>query len=174
MMATTVASVNSALQRARTLIAARAPVRSQQVDDRQARALAGAYADALQRGDVDALIGMLTEDVTWSMPPLRGWYAGLPAVRDFAERVPMGSCGRWRHRMTQANGQPAVASYLCPDSGDVFRAWSIDVLTLRDDRISAITSFIGVAHFAAFGLPVDDEAQASGARHVRQAPEATD
>jgi len=153
MMGTTVASVNSALQRARALIASKAPTPSQRVDDARARALAGTYADALQRGDIDALIALLTEDVTWSMPPLRGWYAGVAAVRDFAERVPMGSCGRWRHLPTQANGQPAVASYLCPDGSDVFGAWSIDVFTLRDNRVSAITSFIGVTHFAAFDLP---------------------
>jgi RNA polymerase sigma-70 factor (ECF subfamily) len=153
MMRTTVASVNSALQRARALIASKAPTPSQPVGDAQARALAATYADALQRGDVDALIAMLTEDVTWSMPPLRGWYAGVAAVRDFAERIPMGSCGRWRQLPTRANGQPAVASYSCPDGSDVFGAWSIDVFTVRDNRISAITSFIGVTHFAAFGLP---------------------
>ncbi len=153
MMGTTLASVNSALQRARTLIASKAPAPAQQLDDTRARALAGTYADALQRGDVDALIALLTDDVTWSMPPLRGWYAGTAAVRDFAKRVPMGSCGQWRHLPTRANGQPAVASYLCSDGGDVFGAWSIDVFTVRDDRVCAITSFIGVTHFAAFGLP---------------------
>jgi RNA polymerase sigma-70 factor (ECF subfamily) len=153
MMGTTVASVNSALQRARALIASKAPTPSQRVDDARARALAGTYADALRRGDVDALVALVTQDVTWSMPPLRGWYAGVTAVRDFAERVPMGSCGRWRHLPTRANGQPAVASYSCPDGSDVFGAWSIDVLTVRDNRISAITSFIGATHFAAFGLP---------------------
>lgn len=153
LMGTTVASVNSALQRARALIASKAPTPSQRVDDPRARALAGQYADALGRGDADALIAMLTEDVTWSMPPLRGWYAGLAAVRDFTERVPMGSCGQWRHVPTGANGQPAVASYLRADGSDVFGAWSIDVFTLRDDRVSAITSFIGATHFAAFGLP---------------------
>jgi RNA polymerase sigma-70 factor (ECF subfamily) len=153
MLGATVASVNSALQRARALIASKAPAPTRRVDDARARALAGQYADALQRGDADALIAMLTEDVTWSMPPLRGWYAGLAAVRDFVERVPMGSCGQWRHLPTGSNGQPAVASYLRADGDDVFGAWSIDVFTLRDDRVCAITSFVGVAHFAAFGLP---------------------
>ncbi|GIF53493.1 RNA polymerase ECF family sigma subunit [Asanoa ferruginea] len=153
MMSTTVASVNSALQRARALIASKAPTPVQRVDDARARALAATYADALRRGDVGALVAMLTEDVTWSMPPLRGWYAGLAAVRDFAERIPMGSCGQWQHLLTRANGQPAVASYSCPDGGDAFGAWSIDVFSFRDDRVCAITSFIGVTHFAAFGLP---------------------
>jgi RNA polymerase sigma-70 factor, ECF subfamily len=150
MMATTLASVNSALQRAR----AASPPRPSEPLDARARALAGRYADALQRGDADTLVALLTEDVTWSMPPLRGWYAGRAGVRDFAEKVPLGSCGRWRHRPTTANGQPAMASYLCPPGADVFGACSIDVLTVRDDRIAAITSFLGAGHFAAFGLPV--------------------
>lgn len=149
MMATTLASINSTLQRAR---AASLPRPSEPLDTRS-RTLAGRYADALQRGDADTLVAMLTEDVTWSMPPLRGWYAGLPAVRNFAECVPMRSCGRWRHLPTTANAQPATASYLPPPGADVFGAWSIDVLTVCDDRIAAITSFIGAEHFAAFGLP---------------------
>ncbi len=149
MMGTTVASINSALQRARVA----SPPRPREPLDPRSRALAGRYADALQRGDADTLVAMLTEDVTWSMPPLRGWYAGLPAVRDFAQRVPMGPCGRWRHLPTTANAQPALASYLCPPGADVFGAWSIDVLTVRHDRIAAITSFIGTEHFTAFALP---------------------
>ncbi|MEU4242176.1 RNA polymerase subunit sigma-70 [Actinoplanes sp. NPDC026619] len=149
MMATTPASVNSALQRAR---AASLPRPAGPLDE-QSRALAGRFADALQRGDANALVAMLTEDVTWSMPPLRGWYSGLPAVRDFVERVPLGSCGRWQHLATTANAQPAMASYLCAPGSDVFDAWAIDVLTVRDNRIAAITSFIGAGHFAAFGLP---------------------
>jgi RNA polymerase sigma-70 factor (ECF subfamily) len=161
MMGTTVASVNSALQRARAVIAAKTPVPSQRTADSRARALAAQYADALQRGDADALVAMLSEDVTWSMPPLRGWYAGLAAVRDFAERVPLGSCGRWRHTPTQANGWPAVASYLWPDGGRGFDAWSIDVFSFREGRIATITSFIGAGHFAAFNLPVTAPAETS-------------
>jgi RNA polymerase sigma-70 factor (ECF subfamily) len=115
--------------------------------------LAGQYADALQRGDADALIALLSEDVTWSMPPLRAWYSGAEAVRDFAQRVPLGSCGRWRHAPTQANGRPAVASYLCQDGDHTFSAWSIDVFSFRDSRIAAITSFLGTPHFTTFGLP---------------------
>jgi len=159
MMGTTVASVNSALQRARAVIAAKTPAPSQRTADTRARALAGQYADALQRGDADALIALLSEDVTWSMPPLRAWYAGTEAVRDFAQRVPLGSCGRWRHTPTQANGRPAVASYLCPDGDHTFSAWSIDVFSFRDSRIAAITSFLGAPHFTTFGLPATYSAE---------------
>jgi RNA polymerase sigma-70 factor, ECF subfamily len=156
MMDTSVASVNSALQRARRLVATKVPDRSQQqtlrtLGDERVGRLARGYADALERGDADALVALLTEDVTWSMPPLPAWYAGRTAALEFAVRVPMTSCGAWRHRIVSANGQPAVAAYR--GGGGRYEAWSLDVLTLRDDRIAAVTSFVGPEHFPAFGLP---------------------
>jgi RNA polymerase sigma-70 factor (ECF subfamily) len=159
MMDTSVASVNSALQRARRIAATRIPAESQQrtlrtLGDGRLREIVGGYADALERGDADALVALLTEDVTWSMPPLPAWYQGRAAVTDFAVRVPLTDCGRWRHRLADANGQPAVASYLAAGDADPYAAWSLDVLTLRGDRIAAVTSFVGAGHFPAFGLPV--------------------
>jgi RNA polymerase sigma-70 factor (ECF subfamily) len=158
-MDTSVASVNSALQRARQVVATRIPAASQQrtlraLDDDRLRRLATGYADALERGDADALVALLTEDVTWAMPPMPAWYAGRVAVADFAVRVPLTSCGRWRHRSTAANGQPALAAYLSDGTGP-YAAWSLDVLTVRGDRIAAVTSFIGAEHFPAFGLPAE-------------------
>jgi RNA polymerase sigma-70 factor (ECF subfamily) len=158
MMATSTASVNSALQRARRLVADRVPARTQQqtlgeLDDARLREIVDGYTSALEAGDADALVALLTEDVTWSMPPLPRWYRGLAAVTDFAVTVPLGSCGAWRHRPTSANGQPAVAGYLRDDRTREYLPWSIDVLTLRDDRIAEITSFIGPEHFALLGLP---------------------
>jgi RNA polymerase sigma-70 factor (ECF subfamily) len=157
MMDTSVASVNSALQRARQVVATKVPAVSQQqtarkLGDERVRRLAGGYADALERGDADALVALLTEDVTWSMPPLPAWYQGRTAAIDFAARVPFTSCGRWRHRLVAVNGQPAVAAYRGGGTGS-YAAWSLDVLTLRADRICAITSFVGPEHFPAFGLP---------------------
>lgn len=67
--------------------------------------------------------------------------------------VPLGSCGAWRHLPTKANGQPAVACYLWDEAVGVYTGWSINVLTLRDGRISEVVSFIGPEHLAAFGLP---------------------
>ena len=158
MMATSTASVNSALQRARRLVADRVPTRTQQqtlrgLDDARLREIVDGYTNALEQGDADALVALLTEDVTWSMPPLPRWYRGLAAVTDFAVTVPLGSCGAWRHRPTSANGQPAVAGYLRDDGTGQYLPWSIDVLTLRDGRIAEITSFIGAEHFALLGLP---------------------
>ena len=110
-----------------------------------------------QRGDADALVAMLTEDVTWSMPPMGHWYAGRGPVEAFARAVPLsGGCGSWRHLPTSANGRPAVASYRRPPDAPAdapHRPWSIDVLTLRGERIAAVTAFIGAEHHARFGLP---------------------
>lgn len=158
MLATSTAAVNSALQRARRTLADRVPATTQareldRLGDEGAAMLVAKYCAALEGRDVDGLLSLLTADATWSMPPLPNWYRGLVAVRDFVERLPLGSCGTWRHRPTRANGQPAVASYLAPLEGDPFSAWSINVFTLRDGRIAEITSFIGPDHFASFGLP---------------------
>ncbi|MEV4636365.1 sigma-70 family RNA polymerase sigma factor [Actinoplanes sp. NPDC049548] len=159
MMDTSATSVNSALARARRTLAEKAPAATQQqtlrkVGDARVRELVAGYAAALQRGDAEGLVALLVEDVTWSMPPLPHWYRGLDAVTDFAVRLPLGSCGAWQHVPTSANGQPAVASYLRDGDAGAYPAWSIDVLTLRGDRIAEITSFLGREHFAAFGLPV--------------------
>ena len=157
LMRTSRASVNSALQRARKLVAERVPSRaesSRAVDDRSTRELVTAYADALERGDADALVALLTADVAWSMPPLAHWYRGLDVVREFAVAVPLGRCGHWRHTPVSANGQPAVAAWLRPEGAAEHGAWSINVFTVRDGRIAEITSFIGREHFTAFGLPL--------------------
>jgi RNA polymerase sigma-70 factor (ECF subfamily) len=157
-MDTSVASVNSALQRARRIVAEKVPSRTQQqtireIGDARLREIVSGYAEALERGDADAFVALLTEDVTWSMPPLPHWYTGLAAVTDFAVRVPLTTCGPWRHIATSANGQPAVAGYRwMPDAG-THVAWAIDVLTLRGDRIAEITAFLGAEHLARFGLP---------------------
>jgi RNA polymerase sigma-70 factor (ECF subfamily) len=157
-MDTSTASVNSALQRARRIVAEKIPSRTQQqtlrrLDDARLREIVAGYAAALERGDADTLVALLTEDVTWSMPPLPHWYHGLEAVTDFAVRVPLTGCGSWRHLPTSANGQPAVGCYLWNDDAGAHLAWSINVLTLRGEHIAEITSFLGPDHFTLFGLP---------------------
>lgn len=157
-MDTSTASVNSALQRARKIVAEKVPDRTQQrtlrdLDDARLRRVVADYSAALERGDTDALVALLTQDVTWSMPPLPHWYRGIDAVTDFAVAVPLGACGAWRRIPTGANGQPATGSYLWDDVSGTFAAFAIDVLTLRGEQIEEITTFIGPEHFPAFGLP---------------------
>ncbi|MEV6941117.1 sigma-70 family RNA polymerase sigma factor [Streptomyces sp. NPDC051172] len=158
MMDTSTTSVNSALARARRLLAARVPDVSQQqtlrmIGDARVREIAASFATALERGDTEALVALLTKDVTWSMPPLAQWYAGVDAVMDFATAVPLTRCPSWRYRLTSANGQPAVAFYVGAAPDVVHGAWSLTVLTLRHERVTEIVSFLGAEHVAAFGLP---------------------
>jgi RNA polymerase sigma-70 factor, ECF subfamily len=155
---TTVASVNSSLQRARRTVEERMPPMSQQttlraLGDERMRAVVEDYVDALERGDVGAVLAMLTEDATWSMPPIPEWYAGHDAIADFLEHGPMRR--RWRHLATHANGQLAVGCYMWDDDAGAYAAHVIDVLTLRGDQIAAITAFIGAELFAGFGLPAE-------------------
>jgi RNA polymerase sigma-70 factor, ECF subfamily len=141
----------------RQRITQKVPARTQQqtlrtIDDTRLRALATGFATALDRGDAEALVALLTEDVTWSMPPLPRWYHGIAAVTDFAVQVPT-RCPSWRHQLTSANGQPAVAFYLGADASSPHDAWSITVLTLRGNRIAEITSFLGPGHSRRSGCP---------------------
>ena len=116
---------------------------------RRVQRLVGDYADALERGDVEGVLGLLSEDATWSMPPLAEWYRGHDAIRAF---LLAGRSPRWRHVPVLANGQPAVGCYLWSDGGPL--------RGLRDRRPHAprrpdrgITAFIDAAHFPRFGLP---------------------
>ncbi|MBB4933370.1 RNA polymerase sigma-70 factor (ECF subfamily) [Lipingzhangella halophila] len=158
MMDTSTTSVNSALARARVVVTKRVPAPTQQqtlraVGDARLREIVSGYTTALEHGDGDALVALLTEDVTWSMPPRPHWYHGIDAVTDFAVRVPLTGCGSWRHSTTTANGQPAVGHYLWDEAAGAHLSWSVTVLALRGERISELTSFIGPEHFAPFGLP---------------------
>ena len=153
---TTTAAVNSALQRARRFAAERLPAQSQQatlrsLGDERLRKLVGAYTDALERGDAGALLALLAEDATWSMPPLPAWYRGHEAIARFLAAGPF--TVRWRHLPVVANGQAAVGCYRWDADRGVFAGEVIDVLDLRGDRIAAVTAFIDPALFPRFGLP---------------------
>jgi RNA polymerase sigma-70 factor, ECF subfamily len=155
-LGTTVVSVNSAMQRARAAVEARIPARSQQValralGDARLRALVARYTDAMERGDVDAIVELLAADATWSMPPQRELYRGRDEIVGFLHAGPLGV--RWRHRTAQANGQPAVACYGWSEARGRYDAMVLDVLTFDGPRIAAVTSFIAPEMFRSFGLP---------------------
>lgn len=150
-LSTSRTSVHSALARARRALAR---------DDRSephARPgdldLARRFAQALASADLPAFVALLAPDVTWQMPPLAEWYAGADAVAAFALAVPMTLCPSWRTRVVTANGQPAIAFYLGDTDGAAHRAWSLTVLTVREDRITAITSFLDPTLFSRWELP---------------------
>jgi RNA polymerase sigma-70 factor, ECF subfamily len=161
LLGTSAASVNSALQRARAAVRNRLPARSQQqvlraLGDRQTRALVERYAEATERGDADMLIGLLTEGATWSMPPVPTWFRGHQAIREFLVRYPLTQ--RWKHQPTRASGQLAVGCYLFDQAKGRFTPAVIDVLTVEDEKISAVTAFL-----AADALPPHSGAWVTGA-----------
>jgi RNA polymerase sigma-70 factor (ECF subfamily) len=156
---TTVVSVNSALQRARTAVAERLPERSQQatsrsLGDKRMRELVEAYVDAWTRADVDALRVLLAEDAVFSMPPWAIWWQGRETIAGFARTV-AGVCPEIRSVATSANGQLANASYgLDPDTGR-YTASAIDVFTFEGDVVKEITAFVTPEIFPRFGLPAE-------------------
>jgi RNA polymerase sigma-70 factor (ECF subfamily) len=144
---TTVASANSALQRARKTIDERFPEQSQQatlrsLGDQKLTSVVEGYMEAMRRGDVDAVVSMLAEDAAWSMPPLLAWFAGLERIRGFLVVGPLSGEFRWRHLPVHVNGQAASAAYSWVETEGAFLPFALDVLTLEGDRIKEITSFI--------------------------------
>ena len=147
---TSVASVNSALQRARATIDAQLPEQSQQatlrsLGDDGVREVVESYVDAWQRGDVEAVVGMLTEDAAFAMPPLATWFRGRDAISVFLAGWPLSGQWQWRPIQVRANGQPALAFYSWdPDEG-CYMPFALNVLSLRGERISDVTAFIARA-----------------------------
>ncbi len=153
---TTTASVNSALQRARKSADERLPEQSQQAtlralgDDGLAEIVDG-YVDAWQRGDVEAVVGMLTEDAAFTMPPLGTWFSGHEGIAAFLAGWPLSGLWRWRPLRVTANGQPALAFYSWDEDEGAYLPFALNVLTIRGDRISEIDAFI-----ARTPPPIDD------------------
>ncbi len=152
---TTVASVNSALQRARATLAAGDLVptdAAQPMDDEQQELLAR-YVDAFQSYDMESLTSLLHEDATQSMPPYDLWLQG----RDDMLRWWLGpgaACRGSRLIPTSANGSPAFGQYRPSGPGGAFEPWSLQVLEVSDGRIVDITFFLDTERlFPLFGLP---------------------
>ncbi len=156
---TSVASVNSALQRARKAVDERLPERSQQetlrsLGDHRLRRLVEKYVDAWGRGDVDDVAALLAEDAVFSMPPWAAWWRGRQTIAEFAKDA-LEFCPETRAVPTRANGQPAVAYYSLDDETRRYTASAIDVLTLEGELIKELTAFIQPALFPRFGLPAE-------------------
>jgi RNA polymerase sigma-70 factor, ECF subfamily len=151
-----IASINSALQRARATIGTRADSPRPRVpdDDETQRALLDRYVETWEAADLDGLIGLLKADAILSMPPFREWFAGREAIRSFlAYAWTTRGYGGFRLVRTGANGQPAFALYSRTHDSTEFHAHSLQVLTLRDGEIEVLTNFRNSQLFDAFGLP---------------------
>ncbi len=155
LLETSVASVNSALQRARATLAARdvseaGASRSPAVDADQ-RALLARYVDAFERYDITALVSLLHDDAVMSMPPYDLWLRGpIEMGRWFLGQ----GCGcRGSHLVaTAANGCAAFGSYR-PDADGGHRPFALQVIEISGDRIVGHHNFLDTKLFAAFGLP---------------------
>ena len=154
LLGTTVASVNSALQRARATLASK-DVRATEPSDplnEDQQALLGRYVDAFERYDMDALTALLHEDATWNMPPYELWLQTHDDIRRWCLGTGIG-CRGSRLIPTTANGSPAFGQYK-PDPNGGLEPWSVQVLELSGGRISGITFFLDTArYFPLFGLP---------------------
>ena len=152
---TTVASVNSALQRARATIADSNLVATDPADpiDDAQQTLLARYVDAFARHDVDLLVSLLHEDATMSMPPFQLWLQGRAAIR----RAVLGSdgtCNNARVVQTSANGSPAFGQYLPTGPAGTYEPWALQVIEIAGGRIIATTTFLHAARmFPLFDLP---------------------
>jgi RNA polymerase sigma-70 factor (ECF subfamily) len=144
---TTVASVNSALQRARKAVEERVPERTQQatlraLGDEGLRDLVDDYVEAWERGDVERVAAMLAEDATFAMPPLASWFGGREEITEFLALWPLSGAWRWRALRARANGQPALAFYAWDEEAQAYLPFALNVLTLREREITNVTAFV--------------------------------
>jgi RNA polymerase sigma-70 factor (ECF subfamily) len=157
-----VASANSALQRARATLREHLPERrldwrpSAEPSERE-RAVLRRYMDAMERADLEAVAGLLAEDVRTAMPPWPMWFRGRDAVvAALAASWDPASpdyVGRFRMPPTGANGQPAVAAYVKGRDDSGYGAFAISVARIEDGRILEMTAFHDLGLFPAFRLP---------------------
>jgi RNA polymerase sigma-70 factor (TIGR02960 family) len=156
MLETTEPSVNSLLRRARAAFESRLPAagreRAPLPNSKLERDLIGRFAETVEAGDIDGMVALLTDDAWLTMPPEPYEYQGRDAIGVFLRDREVAR-GRLRLVPTHANGQPAFACYLPSAQTDIARPYALFVLTLQDDRISAITWFADSSAFPHFGLP---------------------
>jgi RNA polymerase sigma-70 factor (TIGR02960 family) len=153
MLDSTPASVNSALQRARAslqpsrgtdrLTLPRSPHEAEVLDQ---------FIDAIQEGDLDRVVALLTDSAKLKMPPEPFEFHGPRPIAQFLQQVAF-----WREDLkmvpTRANNAPAFGYYRKDPNADVYRASGIFVLTISQDQISSMTRFGDKSLFACFGLP---------------------
>jgi RNA polymerase sigma-70 factor (ECF subfamily) len=156
MLGTTEPAVNSLLRRARGAFEARLPAagreRAPLPNSTHEREILGRFADAVEAGDVDAMVALLTADAWLTMPPERWEYQGPVAIAAFLRDREVAR-GALRLVPTRANGQPAFACYLPSAGPDIARPYALFVLTLEGSHISAITWFADISTFPLFRLP---------------------
>jgi RNA polymerase sigma-70 factor (ECF subfamily) len=153
-----VASVNSALQRARATLRDRLPERRTEWGpssgpSEEERDLLRRYVEAHDRADADALAELLREDARLTMPPHPTWYVGREAILIASKKGFDPDFGRLRSVVAAANRQPAAAHYLRAPGESDYRPLALDALRIEGGRVAEISSFVFPDLFPAFGLP---------------------
>lgn len=153
LLETSVASVNSALQRAR------ATLETAEIDDAADavvdEALLARYVDAFQRYDMDALTSLIREDATQSMPPFDLWLRGRDDILTWWFGPGIGCRGSRVIATVSANGAPAFGQYKPSASGSGYEPWALQVLRIENGTIAEFTFFLDTARvFPLFGLPL--------------------
>ncbi|MGH7727654.1 MAG: sigma-70 family RNA polymerase sigma factor [Vulcanimicrobiaceae bacterium] len=154
-----VASANSALQRARETLKKNLPSResiaSSALAEGTQRLLLDRYVHAWERADLDELVGLLKEDAVFSMPPRREWYRGRAKILELLQwALPASGCEAFYLVPTGANGQPAFAVYGRDEGSSELHAHALHVLTLEENQILVLSNFMNTAIFSAFHLPL--------------------
>ena len=156
LLGSSVASVNSALQRARATLANNSAggTGSAKPLSRQDRALLERYVSAFERYDITALTSLIREDATQSMPPYDMWLSGREDILKWWFGPGIGCQGSRVRAIESANGMQTFAQWK-PSPNGGYDAWAIQVLELSDGRIGEFTFFLDTARlFPLFGLPL--------------------
>ena len=157
MLETSDAAVKGALQRARATLETRLQDRDRErarpPHSPRERELVGRFADAVESGDIDGVVSLLTDDAWLTMPPQPFEYQGHAAIASFLHDRAVLRGAPLRLVPTRANGQPAFGCYLPDAQTASARPYGLMVLTLEGERISAITWFGDSRVFPHFGLP---------------------
>src|SRR6476660_686194 len=153
-LATTEAAVNSALQRAHAQLAKADVSRDTMATtlDPAKEAMLERYVKAFWEKDIQAIVGMLTADAVWEMPPFTGWYSGAQDIGRLIDTQCPGGVHDMPMVATTANGQPAYGLYMRQPDG-TFAPFDLQVLTLRGGQVEHVAAFFDPELFATFGLP---------------------
>jgi RNA polymerase sigma-70 factor (ECF subfamily) len=155
-LGTSVAAVNSALQRARAALADAGEVGDvgevSEPDDPEVRAVIQRYVRAFEAADVPALVRLLTDEAVLEMPPVPLWYRGSRDYGLFISRVFEMRGAGWTMRRLTANGQPTLAAY-APEPGGELRLHTLQVFTVTGGRVARNVVFSDPRVFEAFDLP---------------------
>jgi RNA polymerase sigma-70 factor (TIGR02960 family) len=157
MLDTTEAAVNSLLRRARTTLENRLPAarreRAPLPNSQSERDVIGRFADAVEAGDTDAVVALLTDDAWLRMPPQPFEYQGAAAIGRFLHDRERFRGGPLRLVPTRANGQPAFGCYFPAPHTNIARPYGLLVLTLAANAVAELTWFADSSVFPHFGLP---------------------